>query len=50
MLISETHFTEKSYLKLQKYTIYHMNHLAGTAQGGTAVITKISINHHQLNS
>jgi exonuclease III len=28
MLISETHFTEK---KLPNYTVYHMNHPAGTA-------------------
>jgi hypothetical protein len=31
MLISETHFTEKSYLKLPNYTVYHTNHPAGTA-------------------
>jgi hypothetical protein len=42
MLISEMHFTEKSYLKLPKYTVYHMNHPAGTAQSGTAVIIKNS--------
>jgi hypothetical protein len=26
MLISETHFTEKSYLKLLNYTVYHTNY------------------------
>jgi hypothetical protein len=26
MLLSETHFTQKSYLKLSHYTIYHTNH------------------------
>jgi hypothetical protein len=31
MLISETHFTEKSYLKLLNYTVYDTNHPAGTA-------------------
>jgi hypothetical protein len=38
MLISETHFTEKSYLKLPNYTIYHTNHPVRTARG-EAVIT-----------
>jgi hypothetical protein len=49
ILISETHFTESSYLKLCKYTVYHTNHPAGTVRGGTAII-KNSIDHHQLNS
>jgi hypothetical protein len=38
MLISETHFTDKSYLKLSKYTVYHRNYPAGTGRGGTDVI------------
>jgi hypothetical protein len=33
MLISETHFTEKSYLKLPNYAVYHTNHPTGTARG-----------------
>jgi hypothetical protein len=49
MLISETHFTEKCYLKLLNYTVYHTNHPAGTARGGTAIIIQNSIHHHQLN-
>jgi hypothetical protein len=31
VLISGTHFTAKSYLKLPKHTVYHMNHPAATA-------------------
>jgi hypothetical protein len=50
MLISETHFTEKSYLKFPKYTVYHTNHPAGTARSGTAIIIQNSIKHHQLNN
>jgi hypothetical protein len=50
MLISEMHFTEKSYLKLPNYTTHHMNHPAGTALGGTAIIIKNCSKHHQLNS
>jgi hypothetical protein len=38
MLLFETHFTQKSYLKLSHYRIYHTNHPAGTARGGTAII------------
>jgi hypothetical protein len=43
MLLSETHFTEESYLKLLNYTVYHTNHPAGTE-----IILKISI-HHQYD-
>jgi hypothetical protein len=49
MLISENHFTEKSYLKLLNYTAYLTNHPAGTARGGTAIIIQNSIQQHQLN-
>jgi hypothetical protein len=50
MLISETHFTEKSYLKLPNYTVHHTHHPAGTARGGTAIIIKSSINHYLQSS
>jgi exonuclease III len=42
MLISETHFTEKSYIRIPQYILvhYHTNHPAGTAQGGTAIILR----------
>jgi hypothetical protein len=49
MLISETHFTEKSYIRIPQYTLYHTNQSAGTARGGTAIILKNSIQHHPLN-
>jgi exonuclease III len=48
MLITETHFTEKSYLILLNYTVYHINHPDGTARGRTAIIIQNSIQHHQL--
>jgi hypothetical protein len=38
MLISETRFPDKSYLKLPKYAVNHTNHPAGTARGRTAII------------
>jgi hypothetical protein len=50
MLISEMHFTEKSYLKLPNHIAYRMNHPAGTARGGTAIIIENCIKCHQLNS
>jgi hypothetical protein len=50
MLISETHLTEKSYLKLPNYKTYHTNHPAGTARGGTAIIIKNCIKHNRLNN
>jgi hypothetical protein len=38
MLISETHFTEKSYQKFPNSTTYHMNHSVGTGLGGAGII------------
>jgi exonuclease III len=49
-LISENHFTDKSYLKLPNYAVYHTNHPAGTARGGTVIIIKNTVNHHQLSN
>ena len=46
MLISETHFTMKSHIKIHNYTIYDTQHPDGTAHGGTAVIIKNGIRHH----
>jgi hypothetical protein len=43
MLLSETHFTQNSYLRIPNYTLYHTTHPAGTARGGTAIIR-----HHSL--
>jgi hypothetical protein len=48
MLISETHFTEKDSIRIPHYIVYHTNHPAGTTRGGTAVLIKSSIQHHQL--
>jgi exonuclease III len=46
MLISETHFTKKSYIKIPKYTIYDSQYPVGTAHGGTAIIIKNGIKHY----
>jgi hypothetical protein len=45
MPISETHFTGKNYLKIPKYTVYHIHHPAGTA-----IIIKSSIQYHLLSN
>ncbi|KOX74626.1 hypothetical protein WN51_13060, partial [Melipona quadrifasciata] len=37
-LISETHFTDRSYFNIYKYKTYHTNYLDGTAYGGTTII------------
>jgi hypothetical protein len=50
MLISETHFSGKSHLKLSNCTAYSANHSAGTALVGTAIIIQNCIKHHHLNS
>jgi hypothetical protein len=50
MLMSEMHFKDKSYLKLPKYTVYHINHPAGTARRVTAIIAKTTIKHYLQSS
>lgn len=50
MLISETHFTSWSYIiKIPKYDIYHTRHPDGKAHGGTAIIVRAAIKHHEIN-
>jgi hypothetical protein len=46
MLISETHFTTKSYIRIPNYSIYDTQHPYDTAHGGTAIIIKDVIKHH----
>ena len=48
MLISETHFTDKNYLKIYGYNFYHTQHPSGKAHGGTGIIIKSSIKHYEL--
>lgn len=49
MLISETHFTDKSYIKIPNYSIYNTNHPDGKAHGGTALIVKNDIKHYEAD-
>ena len=48
MLISETHFTDKNYLKIHGYNFYHTQHPSGKAHGGTEIIIKSNIKHYEL--
>lgn len=41
-MISETHFTEESYLKMNGYNSYHTTHPADKARGGAAIIVRSS--------
>jgi exonuclease III len=46
LLISETHFTNRSYRKIPNYNIYYTNHPDETTHGGTAVIIRQNIKHY----
>jgi len=46
MLISETHFTTRSYFKIPNYSVYDTQHPDGTAHGGTAILIKNGIKHY----
>jgi hypothetical protein len=48
MLIAETHFTNRSYIKIPNYQIYDTKHPDDTVHGGTAIIIKSSIKYHKL--
>ena len=45
-LVSETHFTNRSYITIPNYNIYHNNHPDDTAHGGTVVIIRQNIKHY----
>lgn len=50
MILSETHFTGRNYLKISNYKDYHTTHPDGKAHGGSAILIKKKINHHQAIS
>lgn len=49
MLISETHFTNNNIFTMHKYKFYHTMHPDGSTHGGTAILIKNNIKHHQTN-
>ena len=46
LLVSETHFTDRSYMKVPNYIIYHTLHPDESAHGGTAILIRQNIKHH----
>lgn len=46
-LISETHLTKQSLIKFRGYKIYHTIHPNNSARGGSAVIIKENMEHHE---
>lgn len=50
LLISESHATELTAIKIPYHSVYFANHPDGTAHGGSAIIIKNSICHTELES
>jgi len=48
LLVSETHFTNKSY-RNPGYTLYHIMHPDGKIHGETALIIRGSIKHYEID-
>ncbi|XP_014484751.1 PREDICTED: RNA-directed DNA polymerase from mobile element jockey-like [Dinoponera quadriceps] len=46
-LISETHFTKESNFRIIGYETYHTIHPSNKARGGTAIIIRENIKHHE---
>jgi peptide subunit release factor 1 (eRF1) len=46
LLISETHFTNKSYIYIPNYKLYQTNHPDGIDHGGAAILIKEKIEHY----
>jgi len=47
-IVSETHFTKKSYCRVPGYILYHIIHFDGKAHEGTALIRN-NIKHYEIN-
>jgi exonuclease III len=46
LLISETHFTPRSYVRIPNYIVYNTLHPDGTAHGGTAIVIRKTVKHY----
>ena len=47
LLISETHFTQKHHFFIKGYSFYQAMHPDGKAHGGSAILIKCKIHHHE---
>lgn len=50
MLVSETHFTSKTFLKIRNYDIVTSNHPSNRAHAGCAILIKSNIKYELLES
>ena len=47
-LLSETHFTKLSYVKIKGYNAYHAIHPLDKSRGGSSILIKDTIKHHEI--
>ena len=47
LLVSETHCTIRTVLKIPNHSIYHCNHPDGTAHGGAAILIRTALQHYE---
>jgi len=48
LLVSETHFRNKSYCRIFRYILYHTMHPNGKAHGGTALTIRSDIKQYEI--
>jgi exonuclease III len=48
LLVSESHATSRTKIKLPNYVIYYANHPGDKAHGGSAILIHNSLKHHEL--
>jgi exonuclease III len=48
LLVSETHFTERTYFKLPNYNAHFTSHPDNSAHAGSGILIKNSISHYEL--
>jgi exonuclease III len=48
LLVSETHFTDRSYFKIPHYNAYFTSHLNNTAHVGSGILIKNIISYYEL--
>jgi exonuclease III len=46
LLISETHATDRTHVKIPYYTVYYANHPDNQAHAGAAIIIRTALKHH----
>jgi hypothetical protein len=47
-LITETHFTQKTYFNIPGYSLYKTDHPDGSSHAGTAILISSEIKNHEL--